>query len=205
MEKTNTKEQILDVALELFSVRGYEATSISQIAEAVGIRKASLYSHYDGKQAILDALVEKIIGDYNRHSMFTKADWDDPNFTKDKRNMTAEEAAAQVKGQIRYILHDPKVSQARKMLVIEQFANPELSRMQTQHNYTDVMSYHTGMMRFLMKNGTLKNGDAELMAAEYCLPISVWLNLCDREPEREAEVMVLIEKHILHFFEMHKK
>lgn len=205
MEKTNTKEQILDVALELFSVRGYEATSISQIAEAVGIRKASLYSHYDGKQAILDALVKKIIDEYSRHSMFTKADWDDPNFTKDKQNMTAEEAAAQVKGQIRYILHDPKVSQARKMLVIEQFANPELSRMQTQRNYTDVMSYHTGMMRFLMKNGTLKSGDAELMAAEYCLPISVWLNLCDREPEREAEVMALIEKHILHFFEMHKK
>ena len=205
MEQTNTKEQILDVALELFSVRGYEATSISQIAEAVGIRKASLYSHYDGKHAILDALVEKIIGEYNRHSMFTKADWDDPNFTKGKQNMTAEEAAAQVKGQIRYILHDPKVSQARKLLVIEQFANPELRRMQTQRNYTDVMSYHTGMMRFLMKNGTLKSGDAELMAAEYCLPISVWLNLCDREPEREAEVMALIEKHILHFFEMHKK
>ena len=205
MEQTNTKEQILDVALELFSVRGFEATSISQIAEAVGIRKASLYSHYDGKQAILDALVEKIIDEYSRHSMFTKADWDDPNFTKDKRNMTAEEAAAQVKGQIRYILHDPKVSRARKMLVIEQFANPELSRMQTQRNYTDVMNYHTGMMRFLMKNGALKSGDAELMAAEYCLPISVWLNLCDREPEREAEVMALIEKHILHFFEMHKK
>ena len=205
MEQTNTKEQILDVALELFSVRGYEATSISQIAEAVGIRKASLYSHYDGKQAILDALVKKIIDEYNRHSMFAKADWDNPNFTRDKQNMTAEEAAAQVKGQIRYILHDPKISQARKMAVIEQFANPELSRMQTQRNYTDVMSYHTGMMRFLMKNGTLKSGDAELMAAEYCLPISVWLNLCDREPEREAEVMALIEKHILHFFELHKK
>ena len=31
MEKVNTKEQILDVALDLFSIRGYEATIISQI------------------------------------------------------------------------------------------------------------------------------------------------------------------------------
>ena len=42
MEKGNTKDQILEVALDLFSVRGYEATSISQIADAVGLRKASL-------------------------------------------------------------------------------------------------------------------------------------------------------------------
>ncbi len=40
--KGTTKQGILDAALELFSVQGYEATSISQLAEAVGIRKASL-------------------------------------------------------------------------------------------------------------------------------------------------------------------
>lgn len=39
MEKNNTKQEILDTALELFSVQGFEATSISQIADAVGIRK----------------------------------------------------------------------------------------------------------------------------------------------------------------------
>lgn len=44
--KGNTKREILDAALELFSVQGYEATSISQLAQAVGIRKASLYSHF---------------------------------------------------------------------------------------------------------------------------------------------------------------
>lgn len=42
---------------------------------------------------------------------------------------------------------------------------------------------------------------AELMAAQLCLPISVWINLCDREPERENEVMKLIERHIRQFFE----
>lgn len=34
------------------------------------------------------------------------------------------------------------------------------------------------------------------MAAQFCLPISVWLGLCDREPDREQEVMALVERHI---------
>ena len=47
MEKGNTKQGILEAALELFSVQGFEASPIAQIASAVGIRKASLYSHYE--------------------------------------------------------------------------------------------------------------------------------------------------------------
>lgn len=42
------------------------------------------------------------------------------------------------------------------------------------------------------------------MAAQLCLPISVWINLCDREPEREEQVLSLIEHHILQFFEMYQ-
>ena len=56
MDRGNTKQEILKASLELFSVQGFEATSISQIADAVGIRKASLYSHFDSKQAILNAI-----------------------------------------------------------------------------------------------------------------------------------------------------
>ena len=42
------------------------------------------------------------------------------------------------------------------------------------------------------------------MAAQLCLPISVWINLCDREPERKDEIMKLIEKHVRQFFEMYQ-
>ena len=59
MEKQKTKQRILDAALELFSTQGFEATSIAQIADAVGVRKASLYSHFDSKQDILDRLIER--------------------------------------------------------------------------------------------------------------------------------------------------
>ena len=40
MDKGNTKRAIITAALDLFSTQGFEATSISQIADAVGIRKA---------------------------------------------------------------------------------------------------------------------------------------------------------------------
>ena len=46
MEKDYTKQKILNTALEMFSVQGFEATPISQIADAVGIRKASMYSPF---------------------------------------------------------------------------------------------------------------------------------------------------------------
>ena len=204
MAKGNTRQEILEAALELFSVQGYEATSISQLAEAVGIRKASLYSHFENKQAILDALIQTTMEEYEKHSIFAKADWDDPAFTKDKENMTPEMATQMVIGQIRYILHDPKISRARKMLTIEQFQNLQMAQLQTKQNYTDVMRYFTGLVRFLIRQGRLVDSDPEIMAAQLCLPISMWLGLCDREPERENDVMKLIERHIRQFFEVYQ-
>lgn len=202
--KGNTKQDILDAALELFSVQGYEATSVSQLADAVGIRKASLYSHFENKQAILNELIRTTLEQYEKHSIFANADWDDPAFTKDKENMTPETAVQLCLGQIRYILHDPQISRARKMLTIEQFRNRQMASLQTRQNYTGVMRYFTGLVRFLIRRGLLSDHDPEIMAAQLCLPISMWIGLCDREPKREAEVMQLVQRHIRQFFEVYQ-
>ena len=44
---------IFDVALDLFSKKGYDSVSLREIAEEVGIKKSSIYSHYSSKEAIL--------------------------------------------------------------------------------------------------------------------------------------------------------
>ena len=202
MDRGNTKQEILEASLELFSVQGFEATSISQIAGAVGIRKASLYSHFESKQAILDALVKDVLEQYGEHSIFARTDWE-----RDAGNLplTSDEAVGMIQGQIRYIIHDLYISRARKMLIIEQFQNPELAKLQTKQNYSDVMQYFTGLIKCLIQKGILAEDDPEIMAAQFCLPISMWINLCDREPDREQEVMELVEKHIRQFFRVYQR
>ena len=202
MDRGNTKQEVLEAALELFSVQGFEATSISQIAGAVGIRKASLYSHFESKQAILDALVKEVLGQYAEHSIFAGTDWEK---NAEKLPLTPDEAVEMIRGQIQYIIHDPYISRARKMLMIEQFQNQELAKLQTKQNYSDVMRYFTGLIKCLIQKGILAEDDPEIMAAQFCLPISVWINLCDREPEREPEVMELVSRHIRQFFRVWQK
>ena len=101
MDRGNTKQEILEASLDLFSVQGFEATSISQIANAVGIRKASLYSHFENKQAILDAIVKDVLEQYAEHSIFAKADWDNCDNAEDKPKLTPDAAAQMILGQIR--------------------------------------------------------------------------------------------------------
>ena len=53
---TDTKQRILDVALDLFTEQGYDGTSLRQIAEQLGVTKAALYYHFESKEDILMAL-----------------------------------------------------------------------------------------------------------------------------------------------------
>lgn len=52
------REQILDAALRLFGQRGYEGTSMSEIAQTLGMSKAGLYHHFRTKDDILHALLD---------------------------------------------------------------------------------------------------------------------------------------------------
>lgn len=64
MKQEDTKQKILEKALELFSARGYDAVSVGEIAKAVGIKAPSLYNHFPSKQAIFDAIVENTAAHY---------------------------------------------------------------------------------------------------------------------------------------------
>lgn len=60
----NSKEKILITSIKLFAEYGFDATSMSKIANAIGVTKPALYAHFDNKVAIFENALDKISSEY---------------------------------------------------------------------------------------------------------------------------------------------
>ena len=59
LEKTSTKQKILESAIDLFAMKGYTETTIRELAAVVGVKEASIYNHFPSKNAILEYILEE--------------------------------------------------------------------------------------------------------------------------------------------------
>lgn len=57
-----TRERILDAAEELFAANGYDGTTLRDVASSVGIRNPSLYNHFQSKESLYEAVLERGLG-----------------------------------------------------------------------------------------------------------------------------------------------
>ena len=53
------REQLISVARGLFAERGYEATSIEEVAQRAGVSKPVVYEHFGGKEGLYEAVVDR--------------------------------------------------------------------------------------------------------------------------------------------------
>jgi AcrR family transcriptional regulator len=67
-EVKSTRERILDVAMDLFIEKGYDKTSLREVAEQLGFTKAALYYHFSNKEDILMALHQRF-HDFGREAL----------------------------------------------------------------------------------------------------------------------------------------
>jgi len=61
----NTAGRILDAAEDLFAEKGYSATSLGDVADRVGIRSPSLYNHFKSKEALYEAVLERLMAAFS--------------------------------------------------------------------------------------------------------------------------------------------
>lgn len=61
----STADRILDAAEDLFGQKGYSATSLGDVADSVGIRSPSLYNHFKNKEALYQAVLDRLLEDFS--------------------------------------------------------------------------------------------------------------------------------------------
>ena len=203
MKQEATRQKILDKALELFSTRGYDAVSVGEIAEAVGIKAPSLYNHFPSKRAIFDAIVEATAAQYEADT--DRIDIHVQNVTQDIPAFTEIAADAlfeKVRQIFEYSLHDETISRFRRMMSIEQFRSPELAALYSVRYVERVVRYHAGIFRALIAAGEIAAEDPDALAMLYVAPVLTLIGVCDRQPERESECLQKLRTHVRLFFRM---
>ena len=203
MKQEDTKQKILDKALELFSTQGYDSVSVGELAKAVGIKAPSLYNHFSSKQAIFDAIMESTAAQYEADTdqiniHVQNAAQDVPVFTE----ITANALFEKVRQIFEYSLHNETISRFRRMMTIEQFRSPELAALYSTRYVERVLDYHAGIFRALIAAGEIIVEDPDALAMMYVSPVLTLIGICDRQPERESECLEKLQNHVRLFFHM---
>ena len=181
MEKIPTKDRILDSALTLFSEKGYDGVGVDLIAENAGIKGPSLYKHFKGKEDILDSLIEKVESYYQDNFGSVLSPGKIPGSMDELITLSLK--------RIEFTLHDPMIKKVRRMLTMEQFRNHRIALLTTKYNIDSVQGIYHKLFQAMMDNGIMRKTDPALLAMSFAAPVSLLIQMCDREPEREQEAM----------------
>jgi len=205
----NTKEMILEEALKQFSRKGYDGTSMSDIAEPLGISKAALYKHYKSKQEIFEKIIEESEVKYKEVLEKLSVHYPDNSRKKLSKNdvdvysdISAEGLCKNVLTFVRFSMNDEYSRQVRRMLTISQFQNRELGEMYTRRYVDAMLDYDEKLFEQLIKSAVIKKGKPKSLAAMFYAPVIMYMGIWDRAPERARECEKAIKDHVEQFFMM---
>lgn len=200
MDQKNTKELILDAALDLFSVNGFEGVSVKQIAEQVGIKDSSLYKHFKSKQEIFDTLLDEMNARFEETVTFYKLPQGEiEKVAKEYGRNDLVWLKKACEAVFLFLLKDPKVSKFRKLLMIEQFKNNDASNALRSWFTEDAIHFQTALFTEMIKQGYFKEGPPETIALQFYAPFYLLLCQYDATPDREDEALERLMAHVEQF------
>ncbi|MBQ8984138.1 MAG: TetR/AcrR family transcriptional regulator [Lachnospiraceae bacterium] len=193
MRTTDTKERLVYAALDLFSEKGYEGTSVDEIAKVVGIKAPSIYDHYKGKEELLQVLVDRSEEEYDNGM---------------KQNMQAAEEICSGKDlkafamrMVKFTINNEMSIKMRKFLMIEQYRNARFAESTTRHHVETIKDIFAQVFRKMMDKGLMIQGDADIIALEFAAPVTLMIQMSDRQPEKKIEALEIVSRHFDIFIE----
>ena len=162
----STKEKIMDVALHMFSERGYEAVSIRDICGEVGIKESTLYYHFKNKKDILDSLVAKFKEHIN--GLLSHIDEiPDASSSGKLKKRDIESSNIMDTYMMDSYLFDPFCNLMIRLMMIEQFHNEEIRVLYEKTLFTDPYEIYLKVFRRLSAQGAFPEDQAEGIVRHY--------------------------------------
>jgi len=191
-KQENTKQKIVDAAIELISTQGYRGASVRKIARAVGIRESAIYNHYRNKEEILKTIISQIfVTPFEFKNVEEKA--------KRGKSFLREFVVA-----YKLVAFDKKKEKLFRVLMIELFQNEALRQSFLEEFHQKDIQQISKAFFVMMQEGLIRSGDPMFMAQEFLAPlfyIRLQLSLLRIDNQPTTPVSTQFEKHVDFFWE----
>lgn len=148
-----TRQRILDVSIDLFAEKGYDRTSIRDIAKVVGITESAVYRHYDSKDAILEAIFDQLV-----NQVYAPLP---------PKHVTSEQVSIFrqiLEGLPQYILANPQLVKVLRILLYEMNPNERMRELIKREYGVRADEFTGALLRKEMEAGRIRQCDAKALA-----------------------------------------
>ncbi|MBQ2653924.1 MAG: TetR/AcrR family transcriptional regulator [Methanobrevibacter sp.] len=175
----STKEKIFDVALDLFSKKGYDSVSLNEIASGVGIKKSSIYSHYPSKEAILMDIFDYFTGLFEFDELLNSKEY---MLAEDNELLLSNPELFYHMGSeaIKSMLSEERNLKIWKLIFIQMHHNEDIRLFFQNEILVKPLLFWNGFFTILKEKGIIrKDCNPKLLAKEYySFPIYLLLEMC---------------------------
>ena len=200
-EKKDTKQIILDTALELFSKRGYSGVSIRDISGKIGIKESAIYYHFKNKQDIFDVLCQSFNNVmYAIPSQFSTK-------MANVKKVEIEAFSMVCHGYFTNYLMEDRVNRFLRMLILEQGISEVAEKMYHNIMFDEAIGNQILIFSWLIQVGFLKTNNVERMVMDYHTMVVYLFHrylICGEITEQVKQIInEELSKHIEHFLQIY--
>ena len=159
--KTSTKDRIIESSIDLFSEKGFYETSIREIAKKCNLQVSSLYSHFSGKEEILDDIL-KIY-----REELVKVRIPDERIESLVNSMSLEEILAKGFTVLIDTTSSLRMNKIIKIMVMEMYRNPKVRDFYTQWYFNENRISIMNLFKRLQAQEKIKKVDLEMLTSVF--------------------------------------
>ena len=197
MSKSNdTKTKIYNAALELFAKKGYKATTVREIAKAVGIQQSAIYNHFKNKEAILDEIIENL----SKSHLINIFENKEPQELYKKGKALLK----QISNMFKLITFDSKTDILFRFMMQELFNNEKIRIFYNEEFYQNNVKKLSVIFFMMMQDEMIEHTDPLLLANEFFSPLFFYqLQIVRLKTDNKstAAAATLFEKHTDFFWD----